>query len=327
MRRSSFAACVAAGLALAAGEGAAQPAEGVSLSPRFVAGRVDRYEISAEFEAGAGGGEPTAVHQDAVIRVTTVGVDQAGAATVRIAFERFSQTMVEPGRDGAAESVVTSWDWSEAAPAGQEPAAEEPADEPAGAEAPELLRPCGALVLSILEVKVKTDGAVSEIDGLDEALQLLSPDDRVPVLGFFMPPGIAHNLGALWSVDPEGGARKIDDRWTVVRPIPVSDTARVAMTTEWTLEEIEGDVAKAAGEVEFEVRPPRGAPNPVDPVVRLGERSGREAVSWDTGAGALVERSWDRSLEWTFVVHGDPPIESDATSRASVRITRLPPAP
>lgn len=298
-------------MAAAAATAVAIPALGqepVVLHHKPEAGESYTYNIKARFSLTRGddAGEQV-LEQQARLRFTVAGIDEAGTATVRAAFESLRASFKPAGKDEPA----TEFQWSKG---------EHAADAPATLVSPMYTE----LAETFLQFRVRADGTAEGVEGFDGVLEagkeskLASPHQA---LGIFGPEAARAHLGVIWGLDPADG-RQAGQSWVTSRTAPVTSEARARVDKRWTLRSVEGGVAVLTAPVVVSLEAPARA-SEAEPTMKIAEQSGLAAAKWDAATRRLISCTTDQRLVWAFELELEEPIRSRRGTVSRVEITRV----
>lgn len=272
-----------------------------TLKPRFVVGRrlVYQFECRTEMRsptAPVPAGNPRPIDpaekvfvvytQAVALRLTALGIDDSGAATFSLVFQRVKNELLADGKTEAAELGDQ-----------QPPPGENPGQDDSAVSAI-----TKAMIDAAVRVDIRPDGTVSSISGLGHAGEVASKFGRQggAILGVFAPSVVERTIAALFrldSPDPAGtfSARSPGDAWQLVDRWPLGRFGRMVTTASMHLESCVDSRAQIAGDLKVTLEPPeaggRVAIDPNAPRLIIDEQAGSAAATFDTAAGVMVSRS------------------------------------
>lgn len=324
---AAIAAAMAASSAAAVGgraawhaEASREAQEAVVLRPAFGVGQTVRYDLEAVFDvtgsmAGSDAERRERLEQAARVRATVTGVDRAGVATIRLAFDALRAERTAAGPDGDPETQSFAW-----------PPAE---GEEAGGGSP-MAAMHQVLAEKGLELEVLPDGTIRKVSGMDAVYAAgdgLEEPLRSRALGLFAPGAVMNNLSAIWRVDPgeRRTTRRPGDAWAAVQRSPLGQLGTIVMTTRFTLDRVADGVAEITGRPTVALEAGEGLPDPALPAPELTKHEGAERVRWET-AGRLLERERTGATAWTVrLATSEPMVANAATSeRITIRLSEEP---
>ncbi|MEC9373412.1 MAG: hypothetical protein VYC34_06180 [Planctomycetota bacterium] len=280
----------------------------VEAQPRLEDGKVWAYDLSLDLTV-AQDERVFRVVQGARLRLTTIEVDDEGSARVRAAFDRLTMLWAAP----PDEQLQFEW------------RREDDPDAAKAASANEAFtKLCRALAGGTFEFTVGPDGGVTNLSGLETALQVL--EDREgeglsrSMLGLFEPSQLPETLAPIWTGDGLAGRRVREGQgWQSSRRTPAGPAGALEFTTDWVVTSIMDDRVEARAEESAQVLRP-SVSDSATPSIEIREFGGAIELIWDRNEGCLARRGVDRRMAavWTM---GDLTITQTQTARS--RLSRV----
>ncbi len=284
---------------------AAVSAAGVLITPSIEVGVSYAYGVSLEISLQQDGVPAGQISQASQVKITITEVADDGAAKARLTFSNLAMHL---------ETDEHSLDmlWLPDQPAG----AEDEADDATAAFA----KIGQAIVDSVIDLNIATDGAVEYGGGLEKLTELLGAQDAFgpEALGVFAPGQIPDVFSPIFTADKLAGAvHDKGDGWQTERRVQAGPAGSLVFTTDWVVVQASPESVSYQGAESVEVARPETVES-TTPVFNVTEHEGKVRAEWNAAAGLLKNRESQRTIAW-MVTMGDITIAQDQT--AVLRLT------
>ncbi len=314
--------------------------EAVTLRPRFERGRVLTYHLVSDTTVqplrpaipaapdnapATPPPPPTRVVHDATIRLTTLSVDDSGAATFVGVLTHLKVTVTVDGHDSTV-------DLSAPPPPASAPGTPHGADQPPAGDAAQdvpadpLADIASALISSLLRIDAGPDGAITELTGLEDARKVAagSPRRGLQLLGPFGPHA-ASNLGVIFRLGP---AEPVAPRatWSLTDRFALSPAVTLVRIYECTLATLADAVATVTATGSLTIDHAPGDPDAAAVGYAVDDGALSLGAHWDTARGLLIDRTAEQSARLTANL-GPATSAARTTSRLTITLTDVGQAP
>lgn len=250
-------------------------AQEVSLVPRFEEDQVDRYRLDATLrleQTGEFAAPARTMKMGVNLRLRTPSVNREGGAIISCVIEEAEIELDEEGDQGRHEAFV----W---------PREEDEGD----VDESSIVRAWKPLASSVIRFHVDASGHVRDVE-----LAIEPEGEARALLGLMSPNVLGTTVAPIWGVDTSGKARRTGDTWEDSTRMVVSGQRVVQRATAYTLDAIEGDVARVKASIEYTAPLVR-----TESVVEASVRgTGSADVEWMATRGILA--SWNETSEITL---------------------------